>query len=75
MNDKNGSSQSELTEAARRLAILRPYLNGELPLAVIAHKACIPLRTAWRWDSMAVAKLIIFATSSRARYRPFLKAI
>jgi len=38
-----------MAEAAKRLAILRPFLNGEATLAGVAAKAGIPLRTAQHW--------------------------
>lgn len=37
------------TDAAKRLAMLRPYLDGEAPLTKVAAAAGIPLRTARRW--------------------------
>ena len=37
------------TEAARRLALLRPHLDGDAPLARVAADAGVPLRTARRW--------------------------
>lgn len=35
--------------AAERLAVLRPYIDGEAPLTKVAAAAGIPLRTARRW--------------------------
>ncbi|CLP47696.1 transposase [Mycobacterium tuberculosis] len=37
------------TDAAKRLALLRPYIDGEAPLTKVAAAASIPLRTARRW--------------------------
>lgn len=41
--------ESEMAEAARRLTLLRSYLDGTAPLAGVAAEAGIPLRTAQRW--------------------------
>lgn len=37
------------TDAAKRLAVLRPYIDGEASLTKVAAAAGIPLRTARRW--------------------------
>ena len=39
----------DVEQGTRRLAILRPYLDGKMPLAQIASDAGIGLRTARRW--------------------------
>jgi len=44
-NDKH----PDVEQGARRLAILRPYLDDKMPLAQIASDAGIGLRTARRW--------------------------
>lgn len=36
-------------DAAKRLALLRPYIDGEAPLTKVAAAAGVPLRTARRW--------------------------
>jgi putative transposase len=42
-------AEVDVTEAAKRLAMLRPYLDGEAPLTKVAAAAGVPLRTARRW--------------------------
>ena len=42
-------AEVEVTEAAKHLAMLRPYLDGEAPLTKVAATAGVPLRTARRW--------------------------
>jgi len=37
------------TGATKRLALLRPYIDGEALLTKVATAASIPLRTARRW--------------------------
>jgi putative transposase len=46
---KKGGEESGLVEAEKRLALLRPYLDGVIPLAEVAAGAGIALRTARRW--------------------------
>lgn len=41
--------EADIASVAKRLAILRPYLDGEAPLTKVAAAAGIPLRTARRW--------------------------
>lgn len=43
------SEDGEQAEVAKRVAMLRPYLDGEAPLTKVAASAGIPLRTARRW--------------------------
>ncbi|EFL49713.1 Integrase catalytic region [Solidesulfovibrio fructosivorans JJ]] len=47
--DQKGKAGPEITEAVKRLAMLRPYLDGDAPLAKVAANAGIALRTARRW--------------------------
>ncbi len=47
--DGKDTMTPELAEAARRLAVLRPYLDGAAPLTKVAADAGIGLRTARRW--------------------------
>jgi putative transposase len=56
MEDKNNSTPAlvDLSEAQRRqaitrFAVLRPYLEGDAPLARIARNAGVPIRTLERW--------------------------
>jgi putative transposase len=48
-DDRTPGHEPGLAEAARRLAMLRPYLDGKASLAVVAADAGLPLRTARRW--------------------------
>lgn len=48
-SDDTDTTKSALAEAARRLAVLRPYLDGEASLVQVAAAAGIGLRTARRW--------------------------
>lgn len=45
---KNESAPG-LAQAAQRLALLRPYLDGDAPLTQVAVEAGVALRTARRW--------------------------
>ncbi|GAC1563653.1 MAG: hypothetical protein NVS2B7_37640 [Herpetosiphon sp.] len=47
--DSKDTTNGELAEAARRLAVLRPYLDGDAPLTKVAAEGGIGLRTARRW--------------------------
>ncbi len=47
--DGKDMTKPEVSEAARRLAVLRPFLDGEVPLTKVATDAGIGLRTARRW--------------------------
>ncbi len=56
MEDKNNSAPAlvDLSEAQRRqamtrFAVLRPYLEGDAPLARTARDAGVPIRTVERW--------------------------
>ncbi len=56
MEDKNNSAPAlvDLSEAQRRpamtrFAVLRPYLEGDAPLARTARDADVPIRTVERW--------------------------
>lgn len=51
--DRKSRCEADDTEVARKYSILRPYLDGEVPLAKIAEDAGIALRTAHRWVSLA----------------------
>lgn len=42
-------AEADITEAAKRFAMLRPYLDGDAPLTKVAAVAGISLRTARRW--------------------------
>lgn len=42
-------SEPGLRQATQRLALLRPYLDGDAPLTVVAAEAGVALRTARRW--------------------------
>src|SRR3954468_5272801 len=45
----SGLSEIERTRAFERFELLRPSLEGEVPLAQVARDRGIPLRTARRW--------------------------
>ena len=46
---RDRAPESGVHEAAKRLAVLRPYLDGDAPLARAPADAGVPLRTARRW--------------------------
>ena len=48
MRDDRKKSQAA-AEDDRRIAILRPHLDGNAPLARVASNAGVPLRTERRW--------------------------
>jgi putative transposase len=48
-DDRTPAPEPGMAVAAKRLAILRPFLNGEATLAGVAANAGIPLRTAQHW--------------------------
>jgi putative transposase len=66
------SSLAELTEdqrtmVMRRWGVLRPHVEGEIPLVAAAREADVPLRTAQRWLARYRAGgLVGLARSSRA---------
>ncbi len=48
-DDREPLPGSGMAEAAKRLTLLRPYLDGEVPLAGVAADVGVPLRTVRRW--------------------------
>ena len=48
-DNRTPAPEPGMAEAAKRLAILRPFLNGGATLAGVAANAGIPLRTAQHW--------------------------
>lgn len=42
-------SEAQRRQAMTRFAVLRPYLEGDAPLARIARNADVPMRTLERW--------------------------
>lgn len=47
--DRNDQTKPGMAEVTERLAMLRPYLDGDAPLTQVAAEAGIALRTARRW--------------------------
>lgn len=45
----DGLSEAERLRVLNRFQILRPFLEKEIPLAQIAKREGIPVRTAWSW--------------------------
>ncbi len=68
-------------EAMARLAVLRPALEEEVPLARAAAEAGVPLRTAQRWlaryrrDGMQALARPVRRDAGRRRLRPELVAL
>ncbi len=51
--DQKFKAEAEEADSARRFDLLRPYLDGDVPLAKIATDAGIAIRTARRWVALA----------------------
>jgi len=66
-------SETARAQAMQRFALLRPHLEEDVPLAVVARQQGLSMRTAWRWvqqyHRQGLAGLVRQGRADRGQFR------